>query len=431
MKLSHTFIVVIIVLMAAMLLFETNAPNRFNWDDVSQSTLSKQPFGCYVMDSVLRASLPQGYKVIGFNHDISTDTVLMGKKHTYLFTNNFDDFLDSQDEDFLKLIEKGNNVLIAADYSDYWDEDEETTEDKLGYSFNWTNSQYFSKATLSDNKLMDTIKWLSSGRTGSTTYIINQAFCQKELVLTSSYRILATLDRDTYSYGYYYGDEDSKSSFVVAGVRTYGKGRVVVVTMPLIFSNYGILNDTIRPFALRLLSECGDAPVVRFDRTLREKKDSADDEQDSGSPLRYLLKNRPLRWAFFLALATLVAFVAFSARRRQRVIPVIKPPVNHMMDFVKRIGDIYFQRHDNVDLLIKKYVTFSNDVRSKTMIDIDNYDHIDEELQSLSSRTGIPFPDLKQQINDVWSATHADSISNERLKKLIDVMNDILRKIYI
>ena len=428
MKLSHTFIVVIIVLMAVMLLFETNAPNRFNWDDVSQSNLSKQPFGCYVMDSVLRASLPQGYKVIGVNHNVRSDTALMGKRHTYLFTNNLDDFLDLQDVDFLELIEKGNNVLIAADHSnDYWGDDVEKIEEKLGYSFNWTNSQYYSKATLSDSKLMDTINWCLGGRTGSTTYLINQAFCQKELALTSPYRTLATLNRDSY----YYSETYEPYTFIVAGVRDYGKGRVVVVTMPLVFSNYGILNDTIRPFALRLLSECGDAPVVRYDRTLHEKNDSADGEQDSGSPLRYLLKNRPLRWAFFLALATLVAFVAFSARRRQRVIPVIKPPVNHMMDFVKRIGDIYFQRHDNVDLLIKKYVTFSNDVRSKTMIDIDNYDHIDEELQSLSSRTGIPFPELKQQIYDVWSATHADSISNERLKKLIDVMNDILRKIYI
>jgi flagellar motor component MotA len=130
-------------------------------------------------------------------------------------------------------------------------------------------------------------------------------------------------------------------------------------------------------------------------------------------------------------LATLVAFVVFSARRRQRVIPVIKPPVNHMMDFVKRIGGIYYKRHDNVDLLIKKYVTFINDLRAKAMIDIDNYDNLDDELMSLSNRTGIPYNELQQQIRDVMVATNEDSISDERLKRLIDVMNDIMYRINI
>ena len=199
--------------------------------------------------------------------------------------------------------------------------------------------------------------------------------------------------------------------------------------MPMIFSNYGILNDAIRPFVLRLLSDCGSKPIVRYDPTCISQ--DVDNDQDQESPLRYLLANRPLRWAFYLALATLVAFVVFSARRRQRVIPVIKPPVNHMMDFVKRIGGIYYKRHDNVDLLIKKYVTFSNDLRAKAMIDIDNYDNLDDELMSLSNRTGIPYNELHQQIRDVMVATNEDSISDERLKRLIDVMNDIMHRINI
>ena len=102
-----------------------------------------------------------------------------------------------------------------------------------------------------------------------------------------------------------------------------------------------------------------------------------------------------------------------------------------MMDFVKRIGGIYYKRHDNVDLLIKKYVTFSNDLRAKAMIDIDNYDNLDDELMSLSNRTGIPFDELHQQIRDVMMATNEDSISDERLKRLIDVMNDIMHRINI
>lgn len=433
MKFNRTFIVVIIVLMAVMLLFETNAPSRFQWDDYSQSYKSKQPFGCYVMDSVLRASLPQGYEVLGSEIEMCFDDEHKSEKHTFLFTNNYNNFYDWYEIDFLEFIKEGNNVIFATDYH-YTSDD---IDEYLGFSCEREYRASLSKEILSDSTLLDTINWHSDDRFAPATYLISSAFCQDHLVLSDSYRTLATLTEAKYIYWNNDADvvyEDTgygppPVTITVAGIRNYGKGKVIVVCMPLIFTNYGILNENIRPFVLRLLSECGDLPVVRYDQTLMSHE--AGGNMDSESPLRYLLANRPLRWALYLALATLVAFVLFSARRRQRVIPVIHPPVNHMMDFVKRIGGIYYQRHDNVDLLIKKYASFSSDVRTQAMIDIDDYDHIEDELQLLSNRTGIPFKELQKQIYDVWNATNADSISDERLQQLIDVMNNIRHKINI
>ncbi len=102
-----------------------------------------------------------------------------------------------------------------------------------------------------------------------------------------------------------------------------------------------------------------------------------------------------------------------------------------MMDFVKRIGGIYFKRHDNVDLLNKKYVTFSNDLRVKAMIDIDNEDNIEDELLALSNRTGIPLNELQQQVGDVKDAVKSSWISDRQLQQLIDAMNDIMHRINI
>lgn len=425
MKINRTFVVLIVVLMAVMLLFETSAPNRFQWNNYSQSYKSKQPFGCYVMDSVLRASLPQGYEVFGQYGERAIDKAIEGDKCTFLFTNSYNDFADYYNVDFLKLIEEGNNVVMATDSYYYSDID-----NKLEFSFLSTYRADLSKETLSDLTRIDTVYWVADNRFAPATYLINSGFCQASFNLSNSYRTLATLNEADESYnGVYHSASDESLPLTVAGIRDYGKGKVIVVSMPLIFSNYGILDDNIRPFVLRLLSECGNLPIVRYDPTYIGQASAG--RTDSDSPLRYLLSRRPLRWALYLALATLVALVFFSARRRQRVIPVLQPPVNHMMNFVKRIGGIYYKRHDNVDLIIKKYVTFSNDVRVKTLIDIDNYDHIDEELQMLSNRTGIPFDELQKQIYDVWKATNASSISDERLQRLIDMMNNILHKINI
>lgn len=422
MKSSRLFIVVIIALMVVIILFEMNAPARFNWDDHSQSYKSKQPFGCYVMDSVLRASLPHGYEVIGSDFEQYIGENAKPVKHTFLFTNTFEYF--RPDTNFLKMIEEGNNAIIATDYNiSYYDDS--TEEMGLGYKCYSNNyyydGDYFSKESLSINASYDTVYWESGEMFAPASYPINSVFCSKELILSSDYRILATLNEKHEN-----GSDGEVDT--VAGIRDCGKGKIVVVSMPMLFSNYGILNDTIRPLVLRLLSQCSDLPMVRYDPSLMSEMEQ--DEQED-SPLHYLLANRPLRWALYLALTTVILFVLFSARRCQRVIPVIKPPVNHMMDFVKRIGGIYYKRHDNVDLLIKKYVTFGNELRTKAMINVDDYDHIDDELQSLSTRTGIPFKELQQQIYDVWSATNASSINDKRLQQLIDAMNNILQRINI
>lgn len=422
MKSSRLFIVVIIALMVVIILFEMNAPARFNWDDHSQSYKSKQPFGCYVMDSVLRASLPHGYEVIGSDFEQYIGENAKPVKHTFLFTNTFEYF--RPDTNFLKMIEEGNNAIIATDYNiSYYDDS--TEEMGLGYKCYSNNyyydGDYFSKESLSINASYDTVYWESGEMFAPASYPINSVLCTKELILSSDYRILATLNEKHEN-----GSDGEVDT--VAGIRDCGKGKIVVVSMPMLFSNYGILNDTIRPLVLRLLSQCSDLPMVRYDPSLMSEMEQ--DEQED-SPLHYLLANRPLRWALYLALTTVILFVLFSARRRQRVIPVIKPPVNHMMDFVKRIGGIYYKRHDNVDLLIKKYVTFGNELRTKAMINVDDYDHIDDELQSLSTRTGIPFKELQQQIYDVWRATNASSINDKRLQQLIDAMNNILQRINI
>ena len=420
MKASRLFIVVIIALMVVMLLFQINAPTRFRWDDFSQSYKSKQPFGCYVMDSVLRASLPQGYEVLGSGIEKYIDKKYKGSKHTFLFTNNCFDFIYSLDANVFQLLREGNNVVIATDENYGYYEHEFSEE--MGFSIQ--SHGYFNrekiKNILSEAKC-DTVHW-HADKFPATSYLVNRIFGFEYLKLEPPFRTLATLNgTNMESYSYY--------KITVAGIRDYDKGKVVVVSMPLLFTNYGILDDNMRPLVLRLLSECGDLPVVRYDQSHIDKV--ATDEEVSESPLRYLLDNRPLRWALYLALATLVAFILFSARRRQRIIPVIKPPVNHMMDFVKRIGGIYYKRHDNVDLLNKKYVTFSNDLRTKAMIDIDNEDYIDDELLSLSNRTGIPHNELQQQIREVKNAASAFSISDKRLQQLIDAMNDIIHRINI
>ena len=64
MKGSKWFIIGIVVLLAVVLVLEVKIPRRYSWDE-SYEHNNVQPFGCYVMDSILSASVTQGYSVTG------------------------------------------------------------------------------------------------------------------------------------------------------------------------------------------------------------------------------------------------------------------------------------------------------------------------------------------------------------------------------
>ena len=62
MKFSRIYIVCILLFLLLVFLSEYRMPKHFRWEPTYSHT-DKQPFGCYVFDSVLSASLPQSYTV--------------------------------------------------------------------------------------------------------------------------------------------------------------------------------------------------------------------------------------------------------------------------------------------------------------------------------------------------------------------------------
>ena len=129
---------------------------------------------------------------------------------------------------------------------------------------------------------------------------------------------------------------------VVALSYPIGKGEIILVTTPLLMTNYGILENP--PYVHRLMNRLKDLPVIRTEAYMPNVNASED------SPFRELLERPPLRWALYLTLLGILLLMGFTARRRQRVIPVDEPPRNYQLDFIRRIGTLQYQRtkHDRI-----------------------------------------------------------------------------------
>ncbi|KAB2814377.1 hypothetical protein [Phaeocystidibacter luteus] len=76
-------------------------------------------------------------------------------------------------------------------------------------------------------------------------------------------------------------------------------------------------------------------------------KDRNPNSSDQRSPITFLLSYRSLRWAWFVLVGSLVAFLIFRTQRRQRVIPIINRPKNQTLEFAKSLGILQSKSANN------------------------------------------------------------------------------------
>jgi hypothetical protein len=139
---------------------------------------------------------------------------------------------------------------------------------------------------------------------------------------------------------------------VVARVR-HGRGAVVLSSAPGAFSNAALLGAEGRAtdgpaFVASVMAYLPDGPAF-WDEHHKPRRGERSD-----SPLRYVLARPPLRTAYLLALLGVLTYVLFRGRRWQRPIPVVAPPPNAAVEFVRTLGRLYFQHGDHRALVERK-----------------------------------------------------------------------------
>jgi len=192
-----------------------------------------------------------------------------------------------------------------------------------------------------------------------------------------------------------------------------------LVATPLMFTNYGMLDGGNASYAFRLLSYMNEMPLTRIEAYGRFAN------QTSGSPLRYFLSQPPLRWALYVAFCTIVLCMIFTAKRRQRAIPVVLPPANETLRFTQLIGNLYYQRKDCKDMLQKKYLYVCTEIKQLYGLDL-RADDPDEELsRRLADKIGLEFEDIWTAFRELKKLlqedVHVDEIT---MMRMIDKMNE-------
>jgi hypothetical protein len=140
-----------------------------------------------------------------------------------------------------------------------------------------------------------------------------------------------------------------------------GKGAIILNSTPMVFTNIHLLNAENHEFASTLLSYLPQRNTYWTEYYHLGRMEVA-------TPLRFILTNEPLRWAYYISIISLLLFMIFEAKRKQRIIPIIKPLANTTLEFISTIGNLYYQRGDHKNIAEKKIQFFFDQVRSQYMM---------------------------------------------------------------
>lgn len=378
-------------------------PKSFIWKPTF-SQYDKQPFGAAIFDDVVSHSIPEGYSVekktfFQLEQDSLENTSILAV-NDYLPLDRVDI------ESLYNLLNKGNKVMLVSQSFGYVLEDTLGIETDPGY-FRFTS---FKQNVLNKQK-RDTIIWKEDSLYKEKIYrVYNHILGGDFYPIDSLVTVLANVS---------YNDT---INWPVALKHTIGKGELYLVTSPLLFTNYGMLDENNSEYIFRLLTQMKGMPLIRTEGY----NDEVSDEPQT--PFRYFLSQPPLKWGIYLTLLTLLIFMIFTARRQQRAIPVVRPPDNKSLEFVELIGTLYFQRKESATLIRKKYIYFAETLRRTLQVDLDDGSDDKEHAQIISHKTGIEEERISRLLISLRRVLESDNpyMTDDLMKDYIDRMNEII-----
>jgi hypothetical protein len=186
----------------------------------------------------------------------------------------------------------------------------------------------------------------------------------------------------------------------------YGIGNFFINTVPLSFTNYHLLKSGNNEYVSKALSH------LPFQQTFWDDY-YKDGNKYNASALQYIISQPSLKWAYYVILVSIVLFIFFYGRRKQRIIPVIKPLTNTTLEFVEIVGNLYYQQKDYKNIAEKKIAYFFDHIRNKYFIRTSTFDN--EIIKKIAEKSYVPESKIKSLFNDIGNISRSPKITEEEL----------------
>ena len=363
---------IFVAVLLGIIITEVARPKPLNWSP-SYTANDKIPFGCYVLYEELPTLFPDATIE---RADQTAYSVLFERDSTvranYIFINGGLNFDQQETNKLLDFVYSGNDVFMAATF------------------FGYPLSDTLNLELTSDYEVrQDTIHLnLANTAFGTQQYAMDRGhfkthFISVDTLNTTVLGHLSYKEKDFINGGYIRHQEINYIKV------KFGEGYFYLNSTPQAFTNYYLLNNN-QQYAANTFSYLETGHII-WDNYEKAGKVVID------SPMRFVLNQIPLKWAYYLTILGLILFVIFKAKREQRIIPVINPLTNTSIDFAKTIGGLYYQHRDYTDLISKKLNYFLEFIRSRYYLNTSTVS--DKTATDLAAKSGKTLKETKSLLD--------------------------------
>lgn len=345
--------------------------NRVNWFE-SYNAEQTIPYGTLIVDELINA-LPQQPQLRKIDMPpylfLQKDSVAKG---TYLLINSNLYLGDNEIDALLNWVRKGNRLFIASRTIDAYLTDtlqlkKEVVDDYENYD-NLHTFNFYDPVLRADSLY------------GLDISFDNQYFIIPDTVPT---QVVAL------AYTDFIKENDSlitnRPNFVKV---PFGDGEVLLSTLPEAFTNYFVLHRNNYEYTAGMLSYIDFTMPVYLDQY------HINGRLINTSPLYVFLRFEKLKWAYYLALITLMLYVLFGGKRKQRPIQISKPLQNQTLHFVETISHHLFEKkqHTRVAQLLYQHFCYF----SRAHLQLEPEPGNENYRQMLSEKTGVSAIDISR-----------------------------------
>ena len=287
------------------------SPKNYDWS-VTFAHDDKNPYGAYAFNDLMPGLFPGRRVLHSYQTLYEIKDSLVNSENIFIVCSNFSG--DKEDSEMLlDHISRGGSAFISAEY--FWGHFADTLLVQT-YDYFFKTTDVFGKRDSSwlkfANHQLDTTKKFHYRRDNIHNY-----FSRFDTTRTT---IVA---------------RNNNGQPVTIRIRI-GNGSLILNSTPLIFTNIYLLSSNNYEFVSKTLSylPVRDVAWTEYYHVGR---------MEASTPLRFVLTREPLRWAYYITILSVLLFMLFEMKRRQRIIPIVKPLPNTTMEFVATIGNLYFQ----------------------------------------------------------------------------------------
>ena len=186
-----------------------------------------------------------------------------------------------------------------------------------------------------------------------------------------------------------------------------GQGTLFLNSNPLLFTNYSLINQKGRDYAAFALSYLKNNKILIWDEYFTKGR------VGNNSYMRVLLRYPSLKAAYYIALFSLLLFVVYQIKRRQRIIPIIEPLQNTSVEFVKVVGQVYYEQRNNSNIAQKKVTYFLDFLRVR--FNLKNIIFDDDFMRILSQKSSVEYDLIVKLSKQILKVQSGVKISDKEL----------------